>query len=186
LIIHNRNLTHLTAYLREDVPSYADLILLTLGKYSRDLLEFRFGPHPIFSDDALSVLLEECQSLQTIDIRGCPTITSQIFESMGRYGKELREVNLSNSSSLTLHGLINLTGCTKLRILDLEGIAIFEDKKVRKTIEQLFVSCIYLQRVVYGKDPEIKICTRDGNRKCQIQMISSSLSQHLDAESIFC
>jgi hypothetical protein len=140
-------------------------------------LEFRFGPHPIFSDDALSVLLEECEFLQVLDIRGCPTITHQVFESMGRYGKELREVNLSGSASLTLNGLINLTGCPKLRILDLEGIAVVDEKKVKKTMEQLFVSCVYLQRVVYGKDPETKICIRDAGRKCQIKTLSRSLSR---------
>ena len=123
LAVYNRGLRIVNIELNSTITSYADLILLTLSKYSNLLEEFHFGPNPIFSDDAITVLLECCPELKVLDISDSSTITNELLWNIGRYGKNIEVLNISNGVQLSFKSFYDLRKCTKLKVLDVRGIS---------------------------------------------------------------
>ena len=147
LAMHNHKLKKLIIRMNADVVSYADLILLTLTKYTQGLEEFRFGPTPMFSDDAVTVLLEECTRLKILDLSGSPSLTNSIFKSVSAYGKSLEEIHISNSNRISLSGLIHLRGCDQLRFIYAENVVVDIDPDCM--MPTFFEACPRLRWIAY-------------------------------------
>jgi hypothetical protein len=123
LAIHNQNLKILDINLAELPSSFADLIPLTLTKYTPLLEVFRFKPASMFSDDAIILLFEECTFLRIFDVPGSIYNSNDALLGISKYGNNLEEINISFWDGIDAEGLRYLKACPRLKRIICVGVA---------------------------------------------------------------
>ncbi|KAL2917149.1 hypothetical protein HK105_203213 [Polyrhizophydium stewartii] len=151
----NKQLEYLHVRLAVLPVSWADHVLLTLGRNCHELRYLHIQPFPSFSDAGLLFLTTQCPNLTHLVIQDAFLITSIGLSSIARWSTSLRKLDISRCTSIDLASLTTVTdGPVKdsLRHLVLNATFRAGDQpiKVLRSIQQIARRCSRLSEVEFS------------------------------------
>nr|KAJ3420114.1 hypothetical protein HK105_006075 [Polyrhizophydium stewartii] len=155
IAFRNKQLEYLHVRLAVLPVSWADHVLLTLGRNCHELRYLHIQPFPSFSDAGLLFLTTQCPNLTHLVIQDAFLITSIGLSSIARWSTSLRKLDISRCTSIDLASLTTVTdGPVKdsLRHLVLNATFRAGDQpiKVLRSIQQIARRCSRLSEVEFS------------------------------------